>query len=681
MTDLHIAISQLKGVLAARNRIADALGDARSWFFMEVRALLHQVTTADEQALCPLVDRLMAGGFASPAAEIFHEIDRHSRSSKVRETTRSVEFKWESDTFPIRSEEPDSMKTEDLLQASKQLLEGLDLLGVDTPVADASLACRSFHFLLEGAAIRGRQVQCGSDVDLVFNYDLPQLTVIATLRGVRLQTVLNEETDLGISVIPAGFILRDGVWHKVAKFRNGKIEQPVRFQLKAADQRPEESGVHVIFDRKGAVLYEFDLPLQIVTLLPATGVTDKLSPLDLDLDDLLAAREYQPRTATLMLVSQGDQFTAYFNNHETGETLAKPLLTLTRIALADYLGKTQNSLAPVSNRPLWSILGDPFSPSSSPANKDNSLQECLECVVEAGSALFSDLSADEVFGDVLELIDNLQPGSRLSIKTDYAFLPWEILYPRPYDRTFTTEVKERNPIQVQELWGYRFSLECLLTKGSTYKPPISAHKGQKTFVSYNVNPTIDDAFARNDFKPVEAQLRWVQQQEDHIRIELRKDGNAIKTMLQTANYGATLIYLYCHGQNDHPFTNKQVEKLELDKGISITPAFLNDGITFSHGPIVFLNSCSSGAFSPLSFRTFLSRFRDKLAVGVIATSFPVPATFAAAFGREIIQTYSTGGIPIGEVLLNLRRRLLNQKNPLGLFYSLQCPMDVAALPL
>jgi hypothetical protein len=142
-----------------------------------------------------------------------------------------------------------------------------------------------------------------------------------------------------------------------------------------------------------------------------------------------------------------------------------------------------------------------------------------------------------------------------------------------------------------------------------------------------------------------------------------------------------LIYLYCHGRNDHPFMDGQTEMLELDRGIEIDPDFLNDGIQFACGPIVFLNSCSSCALSPLSFANFLSRFREKQALGLIATSFPVPAVFAAAFGHEVIQGYIRDRqTPLGEALLQLRRKLLNHNNPLGLFYSLQCPMDVTAPP-
>ena len=64
-------------------------------------------------------------------------------------------------------------------------------------------------------------------------------------------------------------------------------------------------------------------------------------------------------------------------------------------------------------------------------------------------------------------------------------------------------------------------------------------------------------------------------------------------------------------------------------------------------------------------------------MGIIGTTIEIPATFAAAFGRKLIEAY-LDGIPIGTVVYKLRRELLDRSNPLGLFYSLQCPFYITA---
>jgi hypothetical protein len=81
-----------------------------------------------------------------------------------------------------------------------------------------------------------------------------------------------------------------------------------------------------------------------------------------------------------------------------------------------------------------------------------------------------------------------------------------------------------------------------------------------------------------------------------------------------------------------------------------------------------------GAISPLAFTSFLSRFRDRQALGLIATSFPVPVVFGSRFGRRFIARYLDGE-SLGDAIFDLRREFLHEGNPFALFYSLQCPLD------
>ena len=64
-------------------------------------------------------------------------------------------------------------------------------------------------------------------------------------------------------------------------------------------------------------------------------------------------------------------------------------------------------------------------------------------------------------------------------------------------------------------------------------------------------------------------------------------------------------------------------------------------------------------------------------MGIIGTTILIPATFAAAFGSKLIEAY-LDGIPVGRAIYELRRELLERNNPLGMFYSLQCPFYVTA---
>jgi hypothetical protein len=81
--------------------------------------------------------------------------------------------------------------------------------------------------------------------------------------------------------------------------------------------------------------------------------------------------------------------------------------------------------------------------------------------------------------------------------------------------------------------------------------------------------------------------------------------------------------------------------------------------------------------APLAFSSFRTEFRRKKAAGLVAASFPIPSLFAAFFGTRVLREYVKRR-PIGDILFELRGQLLAKGNPLGLLYSLQCPLDVSA---
>ncbi len=539
-----------------------------------------------------------------------------------------------------------------------------------------------FSFRLEGKDALGNQVKCASEVDLVFDYSQITDKLLAVIHGQELARLQHESGALGISIIAKGFTIRDGKWHQTARFQNGALAEPVRFQLKAAELPVEDAGIHVIFDKAGAVLYEFHLAVQLVEAFEIADIS-KLAALptpEMDLDEMMEVQE-EPRTARLLLWLDGDSISySFIQEDDLEQPLAGEFKKITRTSLSDCLGKIQSLLEPVSKHIIWNKLGYRIDEPQSDGEK-RAFGEFMERVATAGSILYFSLAEDDECRQLLQTINDLAPNSRLSISTDCAFLPWEILYPHRYHFEWPDDKKAKAPLQAQDFWGYRFAIECLLKAKTTYKLPFRAHQTAPPFLSCNLNPTID-AIA-GDAKPVMEQERWVKQLDaSKYKTDLRKTGAEIKDMLFTDDYPATVIYLYCHGSNDKPFQDNQKELLELDEGVRIDPNVLTDGSTFKHGPIVFLNSCSSGAFSPLAFFNFLTRFREKRALGLIATNFPVPAAFAAKFGWEILENYLQPPTKtLGDVLLRERRRLLDAKNPLGLFYSLQCPMGITARPL
>ncbi|MBI3797522.1 MAG: winged helix-turn-helix domain-containing protein [Deltaproteobacteria bacterium] len=590
-------------------------------------------------------------------------------------------------SVPARESGPSTpMKKEE--EDTSPITRGLGK-GLSEPreTAEDGVVSAGFHFDLKGVepgTVKGNTIQCGALADLIFNYGGLSSETIAKLAAKKLNQLREVNGELGVLVIPRGFTFFDDVWRCTVKFHEGKLEKPAEFHLKATNKPTEDAGVHVLFDTQGCILYEFDIPLRVVeSIADMVDSSFAHTPLELDLDEIMDVREQREqaarrRTATLYLWADGSQIHAQFHNHEELDVPSQhtQLSTLDRAKLAAQFERWKDALTPVADHGIWSALANPLTPPSG-AKQASAFAECLERVVMAGSSLYYALSQDKDLNPILQAINALKDGSKLSILTDCAFLPWEIFYPLPFNIAWEPEEKVKN-FDPQKLWGARFQIECLLMgNGGTWKPPLAAHMHAQPFVSVNLNPTIDDEFRDSAFQPVQSHRNFCESLQGRVAHEIRQAGSDIRKMLRSPDHQATLIYLYCHGQGDQPFFEGRRELLELDQNTQIEPDFLNGSAVFPHGPIVFLNSCSSGALSPLCFSSFLSQFRAKQALGLIATICPIPAVFAAAFGQKLIERYLSG-IPLGEALLALRRELLGHGNPLGLFYSLQCHMHVSA---
>jgi hypothetical protein len=319
---------------------------------------------------------------------------------------------------------------------------------------------------------------------------------------------------------------------------------------------------------------------------------------------------------------------------------------------------------------IWAGLKDPLAQPSNP-NTAEEFVNAVKRVITEGATLYGEL-AELGFRTILEKINStLKEGDRLTIHTDSAFLPWEILYPFEYNLEW-----DITP-QPEALWGYRFMTNHVLLPTMDeggWEPPLAEHQDGPVFISLNLNKAIEDAFEKRDFKPIDFHHQFFQSKLSKCG-QLLEEPEKIKQLLLAPDNKATIIYLYCHGQSTS-LVDTDGDQLDLGSGAIIKPSFLNK-TKYQRGPIVVLNSCSSAATSPLSFSSFYKKFRTKRAMGIIGTTIQIPATFAAAFGGKLIEAY-LDGIPVGTAIYTLRRDLLKRNNPLGMFYSLQCPFYVTA---
>lgn len=530
-----------------------------------------------------------------------------------------------------------------------------------------------FYFKLEGEGVSGNQVRCGSNADLIFNYDVSSQDVLVEFTGKGLEEIRQRSGSLDLTIIPHGFLVRDGVWTRTAQFEEGRLKEAVRFGLRSDDESRRNSGVLVLFRVNGALIYEYFLRIQLVAAISLSAIP-KLKPIDINLDNVLEAKKNRDqRDYVLNIQAVNGQY--ILQRERNKKHLPILVSTIGPAKLASLLLQSNTSLNKIINKSvLFSRDHHSFNPGQN-SQTQGELQKFMQSMATIGSQLYTELASEDEngFGTVLREINDLPPNSRIAIHTDRCFIPWGILYPHQFNEDWPD--KKKRDLSPQNFWGYRFLIECLLIgldSDSESHQPQAIQK--EVFVSLNINQSIDDKLKDNLSLAIQSHKTFFEHTVTTLLGEIHNTPEDIKALLNNKEARANFIYFYCHGQNKNPFKDDQKEIIEIAPKQTIDPSYIYKEQKFEGHPIIFLNSCSAGAISPLSFLGFSKRFKQAGADGMIVPDFAVPIKFAAAFGQEVIHRYLDGQT-IGSALLELRRILVDHMNPLGLLYSLQCPMD------
>jgi O-acetyl-ADP-ribose deacetylase (regulator of RNase III) len=142
-----------------------------------------------------------------------------------------------------------------------------------------------------------------------------------------------------------------------------------------------------------------------------------------------------------------------------------------------------------------------------------------------------------------------------------------------------------------------------------------------------------------------------------------------------------LIYLFCQTHSTFPNEGEvENERLKLSDGW-LTLRDLKRRVRASlpalrQAPLVFL-ACGSVETTPYLYEALLPYLIGRGARGMIGAEVQTPVPFAAAFATEFMRHFTAGGVTAGELLLDLRRSYLQQRNNvLGLAYALYASGDI-----
>ena len=529
----------------------------------------------------------------------------------------------------------------------------------------------ALEFVLVGQQAKGLTLLAAGTAQLVFRQILASLASGAIVEGEGLAALYTGIQRLDISLAPDDGLTIDGPHSVAAQFEDGMLREPVSFALRDS-VRP--TGVHIEFHHAGVRLYEFRLP---ITVLPqGAPLPDAAMAMRIDLDAvgiLRATAEVAKTSRRIRLKACIESSQLYLSlddyiDGELSDSIEGFAASIDRARLDTLRGQVTAALgAGFYDSDAWTHFDG--SNTTTPAYS-RLLAAATVRMAQAGGLLFRALHEDPQFKSILDYIAGTETGTRITIMTRDVMLPWELLYTERFD----PDDPERWPLDPTLFWGVRFALETLILGEGDYFSLIKARRQATAEISLNLNPTI----SIHGKRPREVYEVLADALRSHVpQVKINDECKTIRSTLLKAETNATLIYLFCHGSPPPTAGAPQLETLSLANDCDVNVDQIDADRCFRNAPIIFLNACRAGSFSPLSFTGFLRAFRRKKALGLIAPSFDVPISYAARLGEELVAAcFQRKGISLAELLRKYREENMRWGNPIPLFYTVQCQVDL-----
>lgn len=308
----------------------------------------------------------------------------------------------------------------------------------------------------------------------------------------------------------------------------------------------------------------------------------------------------------------------------------------------------------------------------------------MQQLAKAGFMLFKKifyaLGADNqvrIIGDCLREMAKKEK-LRIQIISRHFMLPWNILY--------LADTYDPGRIDPEMFLGFRHIIESIPVQQDMriFSKNIDGRVGLS--VNLNLNSDIDKQMG-SSFVDDQIQCWKKLERVSGASVTIKETKKQVLELLEDSSSPNQIIYFYCHASSKSLSDSEGPggsylkmtggERLTLDDLDLLT----SDKTKLAAAPLIFINACESTKLSPLFYDGFVPYFMAKGARGVIGSEGDVPALFAAKWAEHFFNGFISGE-PLGELLLNLRRKFLfDHHNILGLLYSLYCDGDTRIVGL
>jgi hypothetical protein len=251
-------------------------------------------------------------------------------------------------------------------------------------------------------------------------------------------------------------------------------------------------------------------------------------------------------------------------------------------------------------------------------------------------------------------------------------------FPVPWPLVYLTDRFDHEHLSWDNFIGMRHVVEQIrMTQNDVAPPPKTIESTPEMTVRTIYNNGIDEQIS--DAPVADQRAYW------GARGVVVTEGSTADDLMRSALAASAVdkvLYLYCHATASQSDTDESKLTFTGRQSVSLGTLWRSapDDDKLSSRPLVFLNACESADMSPNFYDGFVPYFEAKGARGVIGTECKIPGLFASKWAQAFFDELFTGK-PLGDVVLELRKRFLTQhNNPLGLLYGVHCDTDTVVAP-